>query len=63
MNTARTPGTASAAAVSTPRTGARAKGLRTKQACSMPGSDTSSTNVPRPVSSRASSTRCTRAPA
>ena len=41
---------------------ARACGLRTKQACSMPGRTMSSTNVPAPVSSRASSTRCTRLP-
>ncbi len=42
---------------------ALAKGLRTKQACSMPGRETSSTNVPCPVSSRVSSTRGIRAPA
>ena len=42
---------------------ARGCGLRTKQACSMPGRVTSSTKVPAPVSSRASSTRCTRLPA
>ena len=38
-------------------------GLRTKHAWSMPGSWMSSTNVPCPVSSRGSSTRCTRLPA
>ena len=45
---------------SMPRIAARAYGLRTKYACSMPGSAMSSTYVPRPVSSRASSTRLTR---
>ena len=44
-------------------TRARANGLRTKQACSMPGSETSSTKVPSPVSRRASSTRGVRVPA
>ena len=43
--------------VSMPRMRARAYGLRTKHACSIPGSAMSSTYVPRPVSSRASSTR------
>ena len=42
---------------------ARGNGLRTKHACSIPGRTTSSTKVPWPVSSRASSTRCTRLPA
>ena len=46
-----------------PRTRARASVLRTKQAWSIPGRTTSSTNVPRPASSRGSSTRCTRLPA
>ena len=63
MNTACTPGSASAAVVSMPLIVARAKGLRTKQACSMPGRWTSSTKVPLPVSSRVSSTRGTRVPA
>jgi hypothetical protein len=45
-NTAWTPGSASAAAVSMALTRALANGLRTKQACSMPGRVTSSTNVP-----------------
>ena len=62
MNTACTPGSASAADVSMPRIAARANGLRTKHACSIPGSAMSSTYVPWPVSSRASSTRLTRAP-
>ena len=57
MNTACTPGRASAADASMPSIRARANGLRTKQACSMPGRMMSSTNVPWPVSSRASSTR------
>ena len=35
----------------------RAMGLRTKATCSMPGTTMSSTNVPRPVSSRPSSLR------
>ena len=42
---------------------ARANGLRTKQACSMPGRMMSSTKVPWPVSSRVSSTRGIRVPA
>ena len=63
VKTAWTPGSASAAEVSTDRMRALGCGLRTKQACSMPGRVTSSTNVPVPVSSRASSTRCTRLPA
>jgi hypothetical protein len=44
-------------------TRARARVLRTKQAWSIPGRTTSSTNVPRPASRRGSSTRCTRLPA
>ena len=63
VSTQRTPGSAAAAATSMPRTVARASGLRTKQACSMPGRETSSTKVPRPVRRRASSMRGTRAPA
>ncbi len=63
MNTKRTPGAARAADVSIERIAARAKGLRTKQACSIPGSEMSSTKVPWPVSSRASSTRLMRVPA
>jgi hypothetical protein len=55
--TAWTPGSANAAELSMPSIRARANGLRTKQACSMPGREMSSTNVPRPVSSRVSSTR------
>ena len=43
VNTARTPGAASAADVSMPRIAARANGLRTKHACSIPGSAMSST--------------------
>ena len=46
MNTKRTPGVASAADVSIPRIAARAYGLRTKRACSIPGSVMSSTYVP-----------------
>ena len=61
-NTACTPGAASASSVSTAPIRARAKGLRTKQAWSIPGRETSSTKVPAPVSSRASSRRWTRAP-
>ncbi len=63
VKTACTPGSASAAEVSMETMRARGCGLRTKQACSMPGRVTSSTKVPAPVSSRASSTRCTRLPA
>ena len=63
VNTARTPGRASAGAASMPLIFARAKGLRTKQACSIPGRVTSSTKVPLPVSKRLSSTRGTRVPA
>jgi hypothetical protein len=47
-----TPGMAGAADGSIPLMRARANGLRTKQACSMPGREMSSTNVPRPVSNR-----------
>ena len=43
VNTARTPGSAAAAAVSMPRIAACAYGLRTKAAWSSPGSTTSST--------------------
>jgi len=43
VNTNRTPGAASAGAVSMPRTAARANGLRTNRAYNMPGSTTSST--------------------
>ena len=63
VKTAWTPGSASAAEVSMDRMRALGCGLRTKQACSMPGRVMSSTKVPAPVSSRASSTRCTRLPA
>ncbi len=62
VNTNRTPGACCASLVSMPRIAARANGLRTKNACSMPGRTTSSTYVPRPVRRRASSTRLTRAP-
>ena len=63
VNTACTPGRASAAEVSMLLIRARANGLRTKQACSMPGREMSSTKLPWPVSRRPSSTRCTRVPA
>ena len=63
VKTARTPGSASAAAASIPLIRACANGLRTKHACSMPGRVTSSTKVPWPVSRRVSSTRGTRVPA
>ena len=63
VNTACTPGSPSAADASMETMRARASGLRTKQACSMPGRTMSSTKVPAPVSSRVSSTRCTRLPA
>jgi hypothetical protein len=39
------------------------EGLRTKQACNIPGLVMSSTKVPRPVRRRLSSTRATRVPA
>jgi len=63
VKTACTPGSPSAADASTPVMRARGCGLRTKQACSMPGRVMSSTKVPAPVSSLVSSTRCTRLPA
>ena len=55
--TASTPGSASAAVASMRRMRAWACGLRTMAACATPGISRSSTNVPRPVSSRASSRR------
>ena len=60
--TAWTPGMASVALVSKPRSLAWACGERTKQACSVPGNFTSSTKRPRPASSAGSSSRVTRAP-
>ena len=63
VNTACTPGMASAAEASIPLILAWANWLRTKQACSMPGRMMSSTKVPWPVSSRVSSTRGIRVPA
>jgi hypothetical protein len=63
VKTACTPGSASAAEVPMDAMRARGWGLRTKQACSMPGRVTSSVKVPAPVSSRASSTRRTERPA
>src|SRR5262245_51801759 len=62
VSTACTPGMARAAAASMPRISAWACGLRTKQACSVPGSLMSSTKRPRPMSSGRSSRRATRAP-
>ncbi len=62
VNTAWTPSSSSAADASMPTMRARAKGLRTKQACSIPGRTMSSTKVPVPVSRRSSSTRPTRLP-
>lgn len=62
MNTAYTPGIARAAVASMRVMVARANGLRTKHACSIPGRWMSSTKVPRPVSRRLSSTRATRVP-
>jgi hypothetical protein len=57
--TAFTLGCASAAAASTDRIRACASGLRRIAPCSMPGSCTSSTKVPRPRMKRASSFRRT----
>jgi len=63
VKTAWTPGRANAAEASMEPMRALGYGLRTKQACSMPGRVTSSVKVPAPVSSLASSTRRTRRPA
>src|SRR5205085_9080478 len=60
--TAATPGRARAAATSMRVRRAWAYGLRTKAACSSPGSSTSSTNSACPRSSRGSSLRVTEAP-
>ena len=62
LRCARCGETSRADEVSMPTTRARAKGLRTKQACSIPGRAMSSTKVPWPVSRRSSSTRGTRVP-
>src|SRR3989442_2046703 len=62
VSTAWTAGTASAAAASIERIVACACGLRTKQAESAPGSLTSSTKRPCPVSSAGSSSRLTGSP-
>ncbi len=52
VSTAWTPGMTNAALASQPRSLAWACGERTKQACSTPGSFTSSTKRPRPASER-----------
>src|SRR6516164_118695 len=57
VRTRATPGTELAADVSTWPMRAWACGLRRKQACSVPGTQTSSTYRPFPRSSRSSSTR------
>ncbi len=62
VTTASTPGRASAAVASIRPTRAWACGLRTMAACATPGMARSSTKVPRPVSSRASSRRGMGAP-
>ena len=60
--TATTPGSRRASSTSIPRMTVWANGLRTKCACSMPGTVTSSTYRPVPVSRRGSSTRATLVP-
>src|SRR5262245_17448191 len=62
VNTACTPGSASAGAASMAQMRACACGLRTKQANSASASLTSSTKRPAPMSSAGSSSRLTRAP-
>ena len=62
VSTACTPGTASAAVLSTLLISACGCGLRTNAACHTPGSAMSSTKRPRPRSSGSSSRRVMREP-